>query len=144
MANSTSIQIIQDGQRNVVIKVEGVLDTADISGTTLQIDPASLADMVNGVFGAKAKFLKICRILYNVEDTLSVNLLWDATSPVRIEELVGRGKMDYNWFGGISQDTVTGGRPSGTTGKINITTQGWASSAVLSFSIILEMEKILL
>jgi hypothetical protein len=144
MANSTSIQIMQDGQRNVIVKVEGVLDTADISGTTLQIDPATLSNMIEGVFAAKAKYLKICRILYNIEDTLSVNLFWDASTPVRIEELVGRGKMDYNWFGGITQNTISGGIPAGSNGKITVTTQGWAASAVLSFSVILELEKILL
>jgi hypothetical protein len=33
MANTTSIQILEDGPRNVIIKVEGVLDTSDVAAT---------------------------------------------------------------------------------------------------------------
>ena len=80
--------------------------------------------------------MAIKKVTYNVEDTLSVNLFWDATTPVRIEELTGRGKMDF-WKGQPLQNNAG----AGITGNITATTQGWATSTILSFSIIIEMIK---
>jgi hypothetical protein len=137
MANSTSIKIVQDGPRNVIVKFEGVLDTSDLTSTTV-LDPALLADM--DIWGIKATKLRIQKIQYSIEDTLSVNLFWDATTPIRIEELVGRGKMEYYKFGGLAPLPSESGS-AGWTGKITATTQGWAASGVLSFSIILECVK---
>lgn len=137
MANSTSIKILEDGPRNVVVKFEGVLDTSDLSSTTI-LDPSTLSDM--DVYGVKATKLRIQKIQFSIEDTLSVNLFWDATTPIRIEELVGRGKLDHHKFGGL-MPTATEYASAGWTGKITATTQGWAASAVLSFSVILECVK---
>lgn len=134
MANSTSVQILVDGRENAVVKFEGVLDTSDLASTTV-VDPAVLSDM-GPLSGVKASKLKLKKVTYNVEDTLSVNLFWDATTPVRIEELTGRGQMDYKGFGGIANNAG-----AGVTGKVTATTQGWAASAVLSFSLILEFGK---
>lgn len=44
MANVTSIQILEDGDRNVVAKLIGRLDTSNVSITTL-LDPATLASV---------------------------------------------------------------------------------------------------
>ena len=137
MANSTSIKILQDGPRNVVVKFEGVLDTSDLGSTTI-LDPALLSDM--GDFGQKATKLRINKIQYMIEDTLSVKLFWDATTPIRIEELVGRGVFKHGKFGGISP-TVAEVGSAGWSGKITATTQGWAASAVLAFSVVLECIK---
>lgn len=134
MANSTSIQLLQDGPRNVVVKFEGVLDTSDLASTTV-VDPALLSQLDYWQNRNAAK-LAIVKITYNIEDLLSVNLFWDATTPVRIEELTGRGKMDFR-HGQYLQNNAG----AGITGKITATTQGWVASAVLSFSIIVEMVK---
>ena len=132
MANSTSIQILNDGPRNVVLKLDGILDTSDLSSTTV-VDPALLSDMdINGV---KASKLRINKIVYDVEDLLDVELFWDAATPVRIWNLVGRGKVDVHRTGGISNNATN------PTGKITMTTQGWTSGAILSYTIILELVK---
>lgn len=133
MANSTALQTIVDGPRNVVIKYEGVLDTSNLSSSTV-VDPALLSDMdINGV---KASQLRINKIVYDVEDGLALNLYWDATTPVPIWNLVGRGKIDAWRFGGIPNNAG-----AGKTGKITADTQGWTSTTTLSFTIILELVK---
>jgi len=134
MANDVTIQKIQDGPRNTTIKVQGKLDTSDLTQQTL-VDPATL-DGIDNTGTLKAQGLLIKRIIYNVEDLLSVSLLWDATTPVRIEDLEGRGYMGFGDFGGL---TNNGG--AGVTGKILISTQGWSSGAVLSFSLVIELVK---
>ena len=44
MANSTSIQILEDGAARTVVKFEGVLDTSDLSSTVV-VDPAAQASV---------------------------------------------------------------------------------------------------
>lgn len=132
MANSTSIQILEDGPRNTVVKFEGVLDTSDL-GSTLIIDPAAQSPIDS--FGNPGTKFRIDCLQFSIEDGLSVNLFWDATTPVRIEELVGRGKMKYFQFGGLKNNAG-----AGVNGKITATTEGWGSG-IKSFSIILTLVK---
>ena len=144
MANSYSVIVIEDGPGRVVLKLEGVLDTSDLSSTLL-VDPSVLSSVdPTGSNVLKASSLRLDRILFNVEDSLSVNLFWDATSQVRIEELVGRGKLDYRPFGGLQlkgSSGVPNTAPAGATGKLNFTTQGWSAAAILSFAIIISFTK---
>lgn len=135
MANSTSIQILEDGAVHTVVKLEGVLDTSDISSTTV-VDPAVQSSVdPTGSNYLKASKYKVDKIIHNIEDGLSVNFFWDAGTPVRIEELTGRAKVDYRDFGGLQNNA------SSPTGKITYTTQGWATGAILSFSVILYLTK---
>ena len=133
MANVTSIQTLVDGPRNVVIKYDGILDTSDVSSTTL-IDPASLSAIdVNNTLPTK---VRIDRVFFDVEDGLAVYLYWDATTPVRIAELAGRGKMNACKYGGLTNNAG-----AGKTGKVLVATQGWSSGTTLSFTLILECVK---
>ena len=134
MANSLTTQIILDGPRNTVVKVVGVLDTSDLTSTVI-VDPATLTGMDN-TGTLKAKKLKIVNVTHNVEDGLSVSMFWDATTPDRILDLVGRNELEFKRFAGLIDPTTVG-----STGKITISTQGWAAAAVLSFSIVLELTK---
>ena len=134
MANSVTTQILVDGPRNTVVKVEGVLDTSDLAYMTV-IDPAVQAGIDN-TGALKAKHYRIKKILHNVEDGLETRIWWDATAPVRIEALTGRGKLDYEEFGGLQDNSG-----AGSTGKICLTTEGWATGKVLSFSLTLELVK---
>lgn len=134
MANSYTIQVLVDGPRNTVVKVEGILDTSDLSLITV-VDPALLAGIDN-TGGVKAKHFRIKEIIHNIEDLLDVRLFWDATTPARIEALTGRGKANYEKFGGLQDNSG-----AGSTGKILLSTQGWTIGANLSFSLILELVK---
>jgi len=101
MTTTTSIQTLVDGPRNVVIKYEGTLTTTDAAYKQIVL-PSSLSDFdINGV---KANRLRINKIIYDVEDLLTVNLLWEDTTPSSnkiIWNLAGRGKVDAFRFGGI-------------------------------------------
>ena len=135
MANSTTVQILEDGAARTVVKFEGVLDTSDVSSMTV-VDPSVQASVdPTGSNYLKATKYRIDKIIHNIEDGLSVNLFWDAATPVRVEELTGRGKGDYRDFGGLQNNATS---PSG---KITATTQGWSTGAILSFSVILYLTK---
>lgn len=133
MANSVTTQLLLDGPRNAIVKYEGVLDTSDVAYMTV-VDPALLTGMDNTGL-QKAYTFRILKITHNVEDALSVNLFWDSATPVRIEELTGRGSPCYDRFGGLQNNA-----PAGSSGKISATTEGW--SGIKSFSLILELKKI--
>lgn len=133
MANAITVQKIQDGVSKVVVKIDGVLDTSEMAATTL-LDPALLSAVDNN--GTLATRLCIDKIIYDVEDALSINLSWDATTPVLIWHLVGRGKIEVEKMGSLQNNAG-----AGVNGKITAVSQGWAAGSILSFSIILECTK---
>lgn len=134
MANSVSTQVILDGPRNCIVKVEGILDTSDLASTVIA-DPATLAGMDNTGL-VKAGNLIVQRITYSIEDTLECRLAWDATTPTRICELDGRGTMKYERFAGLTNNAGVG-----KTGKILLATEGWSAAKIISFSLIIELIK---
>ena len=132
MANSTSVQTLVDGPRNVVIKIDGVLDTSNLAYTVI-VNPATLSDYnINGV---KATQLRINKVNFDVEDLLDVELFWDAPTPVRVWDFIGRGKVEARHYGGISNNATN------PTGSIAIQTNGWTSGSVLSYTLVLELVK---
>jgi hypothetical protein len=133
MANVTTVQILEDGPRNVVVKLAGILDTSDVSITDL-VTPATLTP-IDG-FGTLATRLVIDKITFVVEPGLAVNLYWDATADDLIAPLVAAGKLCFEKVGGVYSP-----ESAGTTGKIQFSTQGWSASATLAFTVLLEMRK---
>lgn len=134
MPNITTVQILDDGRENCILKFFGEINTADLTSTVV-VDPALLSDL--GPFaGLKASKLRIKYMTWMVEDTLAMNLFWDASVPVLIGEYVGRGSDDYRRFGGFQNNAG-----AGITGKITATSQGWVASAILSFTMLLELGK---
>ena len=127
MANVINTQILVDGARNAVVKITGVLDTSNVSSVVI-IDPAS--------FSPKPTAFRIDHIDYSISDPLEARLQWDATTPIDILPLAGRGRMTFWNFGGLQDN---GG--VGVTGKINLLTTGY-STGTLVFSIVVEIVKI--
>jgi hypothetical protein len=134
MANELNIQVLDDGPRNYIIKVQGKVDTSDIANTVIA-DIATVMAM-DPTSNLKPATFQVREIQFSIEDLLAVNLLWDATTPVKIEGLTGRGKMDFHRFGNLRNNAG-----AGVTGKILLATQGWVAAAVLDFSLIIHLVK---
>jgi hypothetical protein len=130
MANVFTSQILMDGDQKVVVHCVGTLDTSDLAATTV-LDPATLQ-----ATNPLSTQLRIDRIRYDVEPTLSVAVLWDATADVVAYQCTGTLVMDATPFGGLQNNAG-----AGKTGKIQLSTQGWAASAVLQFDITIEATK---
>lgn len=133
MANVTNIQVILDGPRNVVVKVDGILDTSDLATTTVA-DPATLTG-IDYTGTLKALKLRLKEIDYSIEDGLTVNLYWNATTPVILKSLNGRGSECYKDFAGIPNNAG-----AGVDGKVNVSTEGW-TAGVKSFSLVMRFIK---
>lgn len=127
MANQINSQIILDGPRNAIFKVTGILDTSDMAYAVI-VAPASYAFKPTG-------FL-IDYVDYSISDQLELQLAWDATTPVPIMPLAGRGRMGFCEFGGLTNNAVTG-----KTGSIGLKTTGW-QSGIQIFTLILELVKV--
>lgn len=127
MANSLQTQIITDGPRNATVKITGVLDTSNVSSTQI-VMPASFLPIPDT--------FRIYHLDYSISDQLEVQLLWDATVPVVIMPLAGRGRMSFVDFGGLVNNAG-----AGKTGGIDLLTTGWASGTQI-FSLILELVKV--
>jgi hypothetical protein len=137
MANQVNIQTIIDGPRNLVVKVAGVLDTSDVAYTIIANPLTSQGIDWTGTIHA-ADFV-LMKITYSIEDLLSVNFYWDATTPQFIEELVGRGQMKYFEFGGLTNNSG-----AGRTGSIGFSTKGWQAGSQpqpMVFTAVLELVK---
>jgi hypothetical protein len=135
MANVTAIQILEDGDRNVIAKLTGKLDTSNVSLTTL-LDPATLASVnASGLNSQKASTLAIETVTFDIEDGLVVNFYWDADTDVPIWYFSGRDKMNMEFTGFLQNNAGTG-----KTGKILYDTNGW-TSGTKSFSMTIQCIK---
>lgn len=131
MANTFTTQILEEGPRNVVMKLVGTLDTSD-QASTLAIDVSELDQ--DGI-GPIPTAVRIDHIDYSISDQIRVELLWDATTDVIALALAGREDMSFKSFGGLTNNAG-----AGKTGDINILTTGYASGTQM-YTIILHMVK---
>lgn len=114
MANSVTVQVLQDGPRNVVLHVTGVLDTSNLAATVI-------ADV--STFDPVPTLVRIDRMVWSCSDPLAVQLFWDATTDVFITELKAQEhKQDFKDVGGIHNNAG-----AGVTGDIVVTTTGWTA-----------------
>jgi hypothetical protein len=135
MANSVQIQTLVDSERNLVVKLVGILDTSNVSLTDL-IDPALVASVnASGLNSQKPTKVAIKKVTYDVEDGLAVNLYWDATADVPIWRFVGRGFVMGEHIGFLQNNAG-----AGVTGKVLYDTDGYSSGS-LSFSLLIECIK---
>ena len=135
MANSVQIQTLVDSERNLVVKLVGLLDTSNVSLTDL-IDPATLASVnASGLNSQKPTKVAIKKVTYDVDDGLAVNLYWDATADVPIWRFVGRGFVMGEHIGFLQNNAG-----AGVTGKVLYDTDGYSSGS-LSFSLLIECIK---
>ena len=130
MANSSALQILEDGARQTVLKWDGVLDTSDLGSTTILDPSAQFIDPINPT----TKY-RIDRLDWSISDPLVVRLLWAAATPVKIIELAGRGNMQLGMVYGGLQNNATS-----PTGIISGLTTGYVSGTV-AFTVILRCIK---
>jgi hypothetical protein len=110
-------QIIIDGPRNTVAKTTGDFTMNALPGNTTILDPATLTDMMPGMSGTHlATLLRIDEIEYSISDNVTAQLYWNATTPVLICELYGRGKLEAKSFGGYQNNAG-----AGVNGQISLT-----------------------
>lgn len=134
MANSVTTLVLQDGHRNYVLKVVGILDTAD-EAATLLVDMSALNTMTfNG--STPPTSLMVKKIEFSIEAGLEVRLWWDATADVPIAALHGQGEFCFN-------PPARNNAGAGKTGDIMYSTQGFVANTANSFTFTLHCIKVI-
>lgn len=119
MANTVVVQLLQDGPRNVIAKVDVDCTSANISNTVI-LDPATLS----ATFPPSDQ-LRVENIQFSVKDGWLVNLWWEATTAKRIISIAGRGWFAIGEpFGGWLNNSG-----AGRTGAIMLSTSGYPDPA---------------
>lgn len=127
MANSLTVQILEDGARNVVLNVVGVLDTSDVA----VVDIAALATFANPV----PRGFRIDSVEFTVSSQIVVQLLWRATADVVAATFYQAGGMYY-----VKHAPLTNNAGAGSTGALRVKTTGWASGTQ-AFTLLIHLVK---
>ena len=126
-----AIQILQDGPRNVIVKLDLVVAGA-VAATEL-IDPADLGPIDN-YSNLLANQLAIKKITYDVQSPGSVTILWDATTDVTAVTLAGHNTMCFAEGQPLQNNAGTG-----KTGIINYSAVDGATDYTVT--VVLELIK---
>jgi hypothetical protein len=117
MALAVTSQVLEDGPRNLVLKVIA----ADTIGPT---EVSSMAPCWTSQ--PMATSFAVRRIDYNVGDATSVQLAWDADTDVPMANFNGYGCMDFTDYGGLQNNAGTG-----KTGVINVAVTGTGGFTII-------------
>jgi hypothetical protein len=127
-------QLLEDGNENTILRFVGNVNAVP-GANTLLIDPATLSDM-GPYAGVKAKNLRVKKVIFDIEDGLSMQLLWGATTPLEFEALIGRGTHDYRDAGGLQNNSGVG-----RNGTILYNFEFTGTPGILDFAVTLYLGK---
>lgn len=132
MPNSLSVRVVEDGYRNAVVHLVGVVEDADINQA-----PAIALNQFTGNDRGTFNGFKVVDVDYSVTDGLTVVLAWNANTPQPICALASAGEIRGRGHGGIVPDRTAGGYD----GAINLTTKGFTPGRSYGFTVKLRMKK---
>jgi|TARA_R100000664_G_scaffold1528_1_gene3828 hypothetical protein len=132
MADTVTTQIIEQGERNVVMKFTNVSDGTGESAVA-KVDVSALTANKAGVSCSEVRIIRVSHAIVG----MSVQMFFNASTNVLIMELAesSNGHLDFKGFGGIPNNAG-----SGKNGDVLFTTKGHSSGD--TYSIILEMVKV--
>lgn len=134
MANSLNKQILEEGPRNAVVKLAGILDTSNVSWA-----PAvSLSDFINNDVRLTLIGLRIDWLDYSSGPVLVTSVEWNSATPQLIAAFAQSDELDFKHSSGLVPDTTL----SGYDGAINVKTKGFVPGNYEAFTILLKMIKI--
>lgn len=134
MANSLDVRIVQDGRRNAIVRLIGLVDTVD-----MVVTPAiTLAQFTNND-GAPNVFngLRFVEADFSVANDLTVLLEWNGNTKQPMANLGASSNLDARRHGGYGPDR----KASGYDGNINLYTRGFVPGRVYGFTVLLRMTK---
>lgn len=145
MANTLTTQVQEDGNRNCIVKLTGVMPAASGSDIAYQlaVTASARSSMTCDGINPPMNFM-VKEIHYIIEDGLSVDLWWDDTSSVVgtgpgnaavIAPLEGRGHLPAHSYSFIRNNSPA------PTGNIGLSTNGFQVGTELSYSITLILVK---
>lgn len=134
MGNIVEKQIVEEGPRNAVVKITGVLDTSDINEVSV-IKPL---DFSNNDPRAVLKGFRVDTVLYSIGQALDLVLSWNGATPQQITPLARSGKIDVHCDGGFLPDETR----TGYDGSLNLVSNGYPAGTIQNFTLTLRLVKL--
>ena len=131
MANNLNVRIVEDGQRNAIVNLVGVVDTADMSAVSA-INVGQFLTNSGTLQGFKLRAAD-----YSVTDGLTVALDWNSNTPQPMCAFSAAGRFSAEREGVIAPNKQAGGYD----GSINVSTRGFVPGKTYSFTVKLRMTK---
>lgn len=129
MAIATTSQVLYDGPRRTKMQFTGVSDGSGELALVTLVNAAGLGPLGPG---QPCRRLGVEKITGSVKPVGSVELYWDALTPVKFAELTGTPvDMDYRDITSIVAPPATGG----LTGNILISTTGFVAGTTYMLEI---------
>lgn len=136
MADSVFTQVLENGNRNYHAKFTNLSDGTGETNV-VKLDPTATGNMgvlYSGQTLYPGTHLKIWRIEYNVTN-MTVEMIWNATTPQDLWLLNGFGHHDFMRQGGLYVPQSGGAPITGADGKVLFTTKGAASGSSYTITI---------
>lgn len=115
MANTFTKRIVEDGWRNAVVNLVGILDTAVVAPT--QVQQILKADFTNNDTGQLFNGFRIDRVQFAVSSNgVFVEALWDAAVQQPAFAVTESHDLDWAKYSGLQPNVIA----AGYTGTINI------------------------
>jgi len=97
MANVVTTQILEDGERNAIVKITGTLDTANLTNQLI-VDCATLTQ---GGTAPRPAQVRVDHLDYSISDPLELQLMWDGNPAVPMLPACGTGAhvlLELRWL----------------------------------------------
>ncbi|MBV5322726.1 MAG: hypothetical protein JZU60_02690 [Ilumatobacteraceae bacterium] len=132
MANTTYVQVIEDGPRNAVVRVSALLDTSNLASTAL-VTKALFTN--NDVAAGPLRGFRVDKVEFSVGADLSGIIEWEATTP----QMVGvfHDSNEVEWAPGLQPNQAA----AGYTGSLLFRTVNWLAT-VRGFTFTLRLIKL--
>jgi hypothetical protein len=133
MANRTRVTILEEGPRNAVVSIAGVLDTSNYTGAAA----IAMASFTNNETMKTLSYCAVQCIKHSVQGSLTFVADWEATADQLAVALSGDGEIDFG-PGLFPSDKAA----AGFTGSFDLSTVGYVAASVVGFTVVLHLKKI--
>ena|SRR5690242_15884231 len=127
MSNTFTQQVINDGCRNVQVKIDGFLDSSD----AVLVPALDLTSLINNDKNLTLVGIRIDELEFSISPDLVVSLFWEAASPQSIARMAGSYTLHFD--GGLFPDRTA----LNYRGNLLLSTSGWQAGKPEAFSLIL-------
>ena len=127
--NSYNVQVLLDGPRNTVAKVDISLDgvSGDYAEQQIILDPRTLSSYGPSMRdGPKSRLLRVDDLDWEIQNGLSVNVFWEGVGTTPLWRMVGRSREKAWHFGGLQNNADQ------PTGRITFTTTSTAGGPLFA------------
>jgi len=128
------MRIAEEGPRNAVVKLTGILDSSDASA----VPAVALQDFTNNDVHNTLVGLRANSVEWSISNDLGVNLHWHATIPQQMYALAGQGRIHSDQYGGWHPDQSL----AGYDGSVELSTTGFIPGTTQNFTITIHFIKL--